>query len=161
MRIVIADTGPVHYLVLIGHAEILPALFEKVAIPTAVQKELAAPQAPDPVRRWIESPPAWLEVLSPPGLASNVILGNLDEGESGAIALAVSLRADLLLMDDRQGVRYARDQGFRVVGTLRVLQLAAQRDLLDLADAFERIGRTKFRYRREIMDELLKENPRA
>jgi predicted nucleic acid-binding protein len=63
-------------------------------------------------------------------------------------------------MDDRQAVQSARNQGFRVVGTLRVLQLAAQRGLLNLADAFERIGRTKFRYRREIMDELLKEHPR-
>jgi hypothetical protein len=27
VRIVIADTGPVHYLVLIGHVDLLPSLF--------------------------------------------------------------------------------------------------------------------------------------
>jgi predicted nucleic acid-binding protein len=45
-----------------------------------------------------------------------------------------------VLLDDRQGVRVARNQGFRLIGTLRVLQFAAQRGLLDLADAFERIN---------------------
>jgi predicted nucleic acid-binding protein len=160
VRVVIADTGPIHYLILIGHTEVLQVLFDRVAIPTAVRNELAASQAPDPVRMWIESPPAWLDVLSPPNLPPIVTPPSLDEGERAAIVLAASLRADLLVMDDRQGVRYARSQGFRVVGTLRVLQLAAQRGLLNLADAFERIGRTKFRCRREIMDELLKENPR-
>lgn len=50
MRVVIADTGPIHYLVLIGHSEILPALFEKVIIPSAVYGELARAEAPDALR---------------------------------------------------------------------------------------------------------------
>jgi predicted nucleic acid-binding protein len=58
-------------------------------------------------------------------------------------------------MDDREGVRVARNKRFRVIGTLRVLDVGARRGLLDLADAFERIKRTNFRYRQEIMDELL------
>jgi predicted nucleic acid-binding protein len=69
--------------------------------------------------------------------------------------LAVSLAADLVLMDDREGVRVARNKGFRVIGTLRVLDLGARLGLLDLAEAFERIKRTNFRYRQEVMDELL------
>ena len=69
--------------------------------------------------------------------------------------LAASLGADLVLMDDRQGVRAARNKGFRVIGTLRVLDLGARRGVVNLADAFERIKRTNFRYRQEIMDELL------
>jgi predicted nucleic acid-binding protein len=82
-------------------------------------------------------------------------LEGLDDGEKAALALAASLAADLVLMDDREGVRVARNKGFRVIGTLRVLDLGARRGLLDLADAFERIKRTNFRYRQEIMDELL------
>lgn len=58
-------------------------------------------------------------------------------------------------MDDRGGVRVARSKGFRVIGTLGVLDLGARRGVLDIADAFERIKRTSFRYRQEIMDELL------
>jgi predicted nucleic acid-binding protein len=58
-------------------------------------------------------------------------------------------------MDDREGLGIARDKGLRVAGTLRVLELAARRGLLDLADAFERIKRTNFRYRQGVMDALL------
>ena len=42
-----------------------------------------------------------------------------------------------------------------MIGTLGVLDLGARRGVLDIADAFERIKRTSFRYRQEIMDELL------
>ena len=40
MRLVIADTGPVNYLVLIGQIDLLPALFDKVILPSAVRAEL-------------------------------------------------------------------------------------------------------------------------
>lgn len=34
MLVVVADSGPIHYLVLIGHIEILRELFGKVIIPS-------------------------------------------------------------------------------------------------------------------------------
>jgi predicted nucleic acid-binding protein len=144
-------------LVLIGQSEVLPALFDKVIIPSFVRDELDRAQTPAAVRNWIQSPPAWLELHQHLEGPFDDALGNLDEGERAALALAASLGADLVLLDDRQGVRVARKKGFRVIGTLRVLQLAAQRGLLDLADAFERIKGTNFRYRQQVMDELLKE----
>ena len=54
-------------------------------------------------------------------------LDGLDDGEQAALVLAGVLNADLLLLDDRDGVRAARLGGFRVIGTLRVLQLASKR----------------------------------
>jgi predicted nucleic acid-binding protein len=156
VRAVVADTGPIHYLVLIGHIEILPALFEKVNIPSVVHAELTRPEAPEAVRIWMQAQPAWLEVQTHPDSPfDDSSLEGLDEGERAALALAASLAADLILMDDREGVRVARNRGFRVIGTLRVLDLGARRGLLNLADAFERIKRTNFRYRQEIIDELL------
>ena len=53
-------------------------------------------------------------------------------GEEDAIALAVELHADLILMDDRDGVAVARSKGFRVAGTLGILALAASHKLLNL-----------------------------
>ncbi len=38
--IVVADTTPLNYLVVIGHVDLLPALFGQVLIPTAVWNEL-------------------------------------------------------------------------------------------------------------------------
>ena len=131
-------------------------MFETVVIPSVVRGELARAGAPEAVRNWIQAPPAWLDVQTPTGIPfDDASLDSLDDGEKAALALAASLAADLVLMDDREGARVARGKGFRVIGTLRVLDLGARRGLLDLADAFERIKRTNFRYRQELMDELL------
>lgn len=125
-------------------------------IPSVVYGELARAEAPDVVRTWIQARPAWLEVQPHPGGPfDGASLESLDDGERAVLALAASLAADLVLMDDREGVRIARNKGFRVIGTLRILLLGARGGLLDLADAFERIKRTNFRYRQEIMDTLL------
>ena len=152
MQLVIADTGPINYLILIGHIDILPALFHKVILPSAVRDELV--DAPLSVRDWIATPPTWVEVRQTHH-AHDLAREKLDAGEEEAIALAIELHADLLLMDDRDGVRAARRKGIEVTGTLGLLGIAAKAGLLNLADAFNRIKRTNFRYRQEIMDELL------
>jgi predicted nucleic acid-binding protein len=119
VRLVIADTGPINYLVLIGNIDLLPVLFEKVILPSAVQAELADPGAPPSVRSWIADPPIWLDVEQTqiPEFGQASVEG-LDEGETAAIALAILLNADLVLMDDRKGVIVARGKGLRVTGTL-------------------------------------------
>jgi predicted nucleic acid-binding protein len=155
MRLVVADTGPLNYLVLIGESEILPKLFEKVFAPEAVCAELRHSMAPPVVRSWAENPPAWLEVRSTPVAANDPLLRALDDGERAALALARALGADFVLMDDRAGVAVARRQGFAVTGTLGVLDLAARHGLTDLDAAFARLKATNFRYRPEIMDALL------
>ncbi len=57
MRLVVADTGPLNYLVLIGAIDLLPKLFETVLVPQAVCDELRHPVAPALVRIWAEHPP--------------------------------------------------------------------------------------------------------
>jgi predicted nucleic acid-binding protein len=66
VRLVIADTGPINYLVLIDCIDLLPALFQKVILPTAVQRELDDRETPASVRTWIANPPAWVEVNEAP-----------------------------------------------------------------------------------------------
>jgi len=55
MRLVVADTGPLNYLLLIEAIDLLPKLFDRVFIPAAVHRELAHPLAPGPVRAWRRS----------------------------------------------------------------------------------------------------------
>ena len=85
-------------------------------------------------------------------------LQTLGAGERAAITLALSLRADLILIDERKGTAVALGKRFDVTGTLGVLRLAALRGLIELADSFARLKRTNFRYRQEIMDELLNQH---
>lgn len=84
-------------------------------------------------------------------------MAELGAGERAAITLAVELHADLLLMDDRRGVIAALERGLNVAGTMGLLARAAKHGILDLAEAFEKLKRTNFRYRQEIMDALLSE----
>ena len=143
MRLVIADTGPLNYLILIGHIGLLPVLFEKVVLPTTVQSELASRKAPPFVRDWVANLPAWVEVREAPlSQAEDASLKGIDAGEKAAIQLAVSLHADLLLMDDRKGVNAAQRKGLRVTGTLGILDLAAQRGLAEFAQAVEQLRQT-------------------
>ena len=61
-------------------------------------------------------------------------------------------------MDDRKGVKMARSKGFRVTGTLGILKLAAQADLVDFAQALEQLRRTTFRSTEGLLDALLKKH---
>jgi predicted nucleic acid-binding protein len=155
-RLVVADASPLNYLVLIEAIEILPALFEQILIPAAVYGELAHADAPPAVRAFAAQGPAWLEVRPNPGLdRDDAIVLSLDEGERNAIALATSIGADLLLMDDRAGVTVAYQLGLAVTGTLGVLDLAARRGMLDLAAALTKLKTTNFRVSPQIIDDLL------
>jgi predicted nucleic acid-binding protein len=135
-------------------------LFDKIIIPVAVHDELTDDGTPAVVRAWIAQTPSWLEVRANPDRSGdNAVTRVLDEGESAAIALAGAIGADLILMDDRDGVAYARAEGFAVTGTLGVLDLAAQRGLINLAQAFTRLKATSFRYRQGLLDALLAQRP--
>ena len=155
MRVVVADTGPLNYLVLIEAIDLLPRLFEQVLVPVAVCDELNHTDAPASVRAFIAQKPAWLDVRPNPDPAGGVIDATLDDGERAAIALATSIGADLILMDDRAGVAVAYRHGLAVTGTIGVLDLAARRGLVDLATAFAKLKATNFRYPPGIMDALL------
>jgi len=152
VKLVIADTGPIDYLLLIGHIDILPALFERIIPPTAVKDELRNPDSPVQVRGWIAAPPQWLEIRH--STVPDAVAG-LGAGETEAITLAVDLHADLLLMDERRGVKAARGKGIEVTGTLGVLSLAGKHGIINLAEAFYRLKQTTSRYPQDVMDRYL------
>jgi predicted nucleic acid-binding protein len=159
VRLVVADAGPVNYLILIGRIELLPILFEKVVLPVTVQRELESPKAPPSVRYWASALPAWMEVLDDPLLQpGDASLKEIDAGERAAIQLASALDADLLLMDDRKGVKAALKRGLRVTGTLGILDLASRRGLADFPQAVEELRRTNFRVPQPLLDELLEKH---
>jgi predicted nucleic acid-binding protein len=160
MRLIVADTSPLVYLVLIDHVDILPQLFETILVPDAVHAELRNPLAPALIQNWAAALPSWVEVKQVPNVPDDAALRPLGAGERAAIALALSIHADLVLIDERKGTQVAMNKGLDVTGTLGILQRAARRGLLNLADAFDRLKRTNFRYQQEIMDKLLDQTGR-
>jgi predicted nucleic acid-binding protein len=156
--IVVADTSPINYLILIGEIEILTKMYGRVVIPRAVREELLRPSAPEMVRNWTSQPPTWLEVHAPAN-APDASLAMLDPGERDAIVLARELGADQLIVDDRQGRHEAEKRGIPVIGTLGVIREAATLGLLNLRIAVKRLEATSFHVAPEILTRLLKDQP--
>ena len=60
--IVVADSGPLHYLILLQHIELLQRFYGQVLVPEPVAGGLSAAGAPALVRDWITNPPTWVDV---------------------------------------------------------------------------------------------------
>ncbi len=152
--IVVADTSPVNYLVLLKHIEILPKIYGEVLIPQAVYDELQDCEAPAEVRAWLSAPPAWLRI-SNVSYQPDPLLALLDRGEQDAILLAKSVKAERLIIDDLDGRREAANRNLPVIGTLGVLAEAARRNLLDLSQALAALEATNFHAAPELIQVLL------
>jgi predicted nucleic acid-binding protein len=152
--IVVADSSPIHYLILIKEIDILTKMYGRVVIPMAVREELLHPSAPETVRLWLSQSPGWLEVRTPIATA-DAALAKLDSGERDAILLAAELHAEQLIVDEREGRREAERRGIPVIGTLGVLSEAATRGLLNLRAAVKLLEATNFYIAPEVLTRLL------
>ncbi len=151
--IVVADTSPLNYLILIERIHILETLYQQGIIPPAVQAELLSEEAPTRLRTWISDPPVWIEVRSPvPTYRDSILLG---PGESEAIALAEQIGAHRIMMDESLGRIEAQSRHLEVIGTLGVLREAHQAGLLNLAHAIERLKTTSFRISPKVLQAIL------
>jgi predicted nucleic acid-binding protein len=152
--IVVADATPLHYLLLIGEADVLPVLYGPVFIPPAVLHELTQKKTPEAVRRWIIAPLDWIQVRAPlaPPSPLPLILG---AGEREAIALAEELKSDVLLVDDWAARREAERRNLAIQGTLGLLGLASERGLTDLPRAIARLRTTNFRASEELIQRMM------
>jgi predicted nucleic acid-binding protein len=150
--IVVADSSPFVVLIAIGHVDVLPTLYGQVIVPPEVEAELGMPRRPEAVRSFIGSRPAWLKGQAP---AAVLAISGLHAGEAAAIALAYELGADQLIIDEAPGRKAATERNLPVIGTIGVLELSAERGLLDLADAFDKVKRTDFWVSPKFLDERL------
>lgn len=150
--IVVSDTTPLNYLILIDRIEILQSLYKEVVVPPAVLAEMRAPGTPSSVIDWTHHTPDWIIVHA---VAQSDIINDLEEGEAQAIALAEQLNADLILLDDRRARAIADQRGLRVVGTLGVLIEANDRGLIDLGAALVDLENTNFRLSKAVLDAAL------
>lgn len=153
--IIVSDTSPINYLVLIREIELLPKLFGKVIIPQAVLDELQQAGTPKMVKDWVAPNPNWLETQNAESIDQTITLG---AGEREAISLAVELNADLVLIDDRKARRAAIERGLIVAGTINILESAAKRGLVNLSEASQKLKQTNFRIAPDLLAEILKRN---
>ena len=142
--IVVADSSPLHYLILLEQTALLHRLYGHVLVPESVAAELRAASAPNPVQAWMSRPPSWIEVVHVSAEEIASVAEELDPGERAAIALAEKIRADLILIDETDGRTEALRRNFRVTGTLGVLRAAAVEGLVDVRSVLNRLAATSF-----------------
>jgi predicted nucleic acid-binding protein len=152
--IVVSDTSPICYLLLINQIEILKVLYNVVTIPQTVADELSASESPPVVKNWITQPPDWLQV-QPTETIQSIELEKLDPGEREAILLAEQLKADLVILDDKAARRIALERGLRIIGLLGILKDAARSGLLDLGTTFEQLREVGFWVAPSLLERLL------
>ena len=128
--IVISDTSALCNLAIIDHLWLLESIYQTVIIPDVVARELAA--ASNPIipailqAGWIQPQP-----LTNSELANQLQQERgLDAGEANAIALALELQADDLLIDERLGRQEALRLELSIIGILGILLVAKQRSLI-------------------------------
>jgi predicted nucleic acid-binding protein len=119
--IVVSNTSPITNLAAVGQFELLGKLYGELHVPVAVVDELHAEG-----RVW----PGTVEIDSAPWIHRHVV-GNkhlvealtrsLGAGEAEAIALAIEIGADLLILDDSDGRKAANGFGLQIIGVLGVL----------------------------------------
>ncbi len=153
MILVVADTGPVNYLVQTGEMGVLHAMAEKVVLPASVLVELRHPEAPPAVRAWAAAPPEWVEVRA---AAGEIGSPDISPADREGISLALELRATVLLMDDQQARRHAARLGVATMGTVGILEAAAERGLLELPAALERLRATSCFLSDEVIEGALR-----
>lgn len=119
--IVVSNTSPITNLAAISQLVLLQQLYGTIVIPQAVYDEMAgvgrvvAGSVEVQTKSWIQT-----QQVTNKALVTALQL-ELDGGEAEAIALAIELKADLLLLDERRGRTVASRFGLKFTGILGVL----------------------------------------
>jgi predicted nucleic acid-binding protein len=125
--IVVSNTSPIINMAAVGRLDLLQQLYEKVVIPQAVYNEITVVGAGQPGAMEVQTVD-WIEAKEVTNrILVTALQAELDEGEAEAIALAIQLKAHLLLLDERRGRAVASRLGLRFIGLLGVLVEAKQK----------------------------------
>jgi len=129
---VICDAGPLIVLACVDELELLRELFGTVLLPPAVRDGCLAGRGAD-MERIRQALGGGLRIASlrKPAAERSPSLG---KGETEAICLALETDEALLVVDDRLARRYALARGIRIVGMVRLLDMAERRDLIREAE---------------------------
>jgi predicted nucleic acid-binding protein len=124
--VIVSDASPIIVLLKTNNLSILKDLFEKIAVPTAVYKEITAKEQEKIIFDKID----WIETRKIKNTQENVLLEKLiDKGEAEAIILAKELKTSLLV-DDAKARKYAILLNVEVIGTLGLLKMAKKRGII-------------------------------
>jgi len=158
--LVVSDTSPLLNLAIIGKLELLREQFGEIFIPSAVFDELRNGEdlpGSQGIREAEET--GWLQVReAKDALLVLVLQRDLDKGEAEAIALALQLKADWTLLDEREARKVAKSLGLKVTGVLGILARAKQEGAISSLEKamIELREKAGFRIKQELFVDLVR-----
>jgi len=162
--IVISDTSPVSGLIQIRQLQILNQLYSQIIIPQIVHDELSILSSRN-IDLTEYNNANWIEVRKTNNqIVFHKLSQQLDLGEAEAIALALELKADAILIDEKSGRKIATQYGLRRIGLLGVLLEAKKQGVIPLVKPLinDLITKANFWASTALIDSTLKvadENP--
>ena len=157
---IVSNASPLINLARIERLDLLPRLYGELIIPEAVWREVVIEGVGQPGADEIESA-SWVQVQ--PATNRELVQAlrqELDAGEAEAIALALEVGAEMLLMDEHLGRETAVHMGVRCLGLIGVLIEAKRKELVSgvqpLLDALRDVAGfwiSESLYRRVLQDE--------
>lgn len=151
--IVVSDTSALIVLAKLNRLSVLPVLFGNVYIPPEVLDEFTGMATKYTAPGLVTNTTTWLHIQAP---KVQTVYKGLHPGETAAIALAKELLADFLIIDEKAGRKIAAMEQVRIIGTIGILEKAADADLLDLAQTFAELKQMKFYLPHQLLDQRLK-----
>ena len=152
---VVSDASPLIALSLIEKLYLLKELWGEIIIPEAVYKEVVIQGKGKPGALLAENAieDKWIKVIPVKEKNSvKFLMSILDCGEAEAIVLAQEIKADLVILDNREPRLFAHQVGLKVIGTIGVILKAYEKQIIE--NPLEEIYRLK-NYGFYIGDKLL------
>ena len=128
MHRVVSNTTPIISLLKIGKLDLLKELYGRIFIPYAVYQELE--RGKNKAYYINLAVLDWIEIRKIESREFIAYISNLDDGEAEVIMLAKDLNADLVIMDEIIGRKYAKDFNLNITGTLGILLKAKEKGLI-------------------------------
>lgn len=141
---VVSNTSPLLNLALIERLQLVESQFGAVVVPTAVWDELTAGfDARDRIEAFRDRD--GIRVVSPePTELRTEFERELDRGEAAAIAYAIDVDADRVLIDEREGRATAKRHDVPVTGAVGILLRASSRGEIDLETELDALREAGF-----------------
>lgn len=145
-KIVVSDTSCFIALTNIGELSLLQKLYTQLLTTHDVADEFG------------EELPDWIEVVSPVDKQKQQLLEfQVDKGEASAIALALEISADVIILDDYKARIAAEKLGLEVTGTLGIIIKAKNQEIIDsIKPVIEKLQQTNFRLSNKLIEEALR-----
>jgi predicted nucleic acid-binding protein len=157
--IIVSNAGPLIALAKIERFELLRELFGKLCIPQAVYDEVVVTGTGKAgANETGQAVGDWIEVQEVKDLVMvKSLLTKLGKGESEAIALALEMKADLVLLDDYKARATAEFMGLNMTGTVGMLSKAQKKGIIsDLRPLLDELRARGFRLSDKVYAEILK-----